>query len=200
MRPITTAHRRRSTPLTALLLIALVGGAMFVQAQGDAGVGSEAADTTVERHPREHLWARARMMLPRTHASMGGVRGGPPTVVLRGTAAPFGADHQLRGGSRDHGALFARWLDHAPDAGPVAPGLVGRVPDGTEVRLHLYDGDPAADGARLATLSFVAGSDDLAAFQADLREAASDATHVVVDVLGRTVALPEAAIEGDAVD
>jgi len=199
MQPNTTTHRRRTTLVAALALTVLVGGALFAFAQGDAEPGAETADSAVERSLREHAWERARAMMPRLQARMGDGRGGPATM-FRGAAGPRGAAFPARAGGLDGSALFARWLAHAPDAGPVAPGLVGRVPDGTEVRVHVYDGDPAADATLLATLTYVAGTDDLAAFQAELREAAADATHVVVDVLGRTVALPSADLAGEADD
>jgi hypothetical protein len=199
MRPNVTIHHRRTVLVAALALTILAGGAMFAYALGDAEPGAEATDSAVERSLREHAWERARAMMPRLQARMGDGRGGPATT-FRGAAGPRGHAHPMRARSLDGGALFARWLAHAPDAGPVAPGLVGRVPDGTEVRLHVYDGDPAADATRLATLTYVAGTDDLAAFHAELREASADATHVVVDVLGRTVALPSAGVAGDADD
>lgn len=184
-----TTRRRRTTLVTALALIAVVGGAMFAVAQADA-VSDDAAAPVAERAVREPLWPRARVMMPQIHARMGDVRVGP-SIAYRGVRAVHQGPRPARDDTLDGGALFARWLERAQVAGPVAPGLVGRVQDGTEVRLHLYDGDPATDGTLLATLTYVAGSDDLASFQAELRDAAPDATHVVVDVLGRTVALPE---------
>lgn len=194
MRTNPTPRRVRVTLLTALALTVLVAGGMAAQAQGD-GAATGSTDVSAERPLRDHLWQRVPSMMPRAHARMGDVRSAP-RIAFRGPAATWGRHHRPVGGPREHGALFTRWLERAPDAGPVAPGLVGRVPDGTEVRLHLHDGDPAEGGALLATLTYVAGSDDLAAFQAELRAAASDATHVVVDVVGRTVSLNTPEVDG----
>jgi len=194
MRTNPTPRRVRVTLLTALALIVLLAGAMAAQAQGD-GAATGSTDVSAERPLRAHLWQRVPWTMPRAYARMGDVRGAP-RIALRGPAAAWGRDHRRVGGPREHGALFARWLERAPDAGPVAPGLVGRVPDGTEVRLHLHAGDPAEGGALVATLTYVAGSDDLATFQAELRAAAGDATHVVVDVVGRTVALNAHEVDG----
>lgn len=96
-----------------------------------------------------------------------------------------------RGGRRE--GAFARWLAADAEAGPVVPGLVGRVAAGTTVRLVFYDGAPEEGGTELGTLTFVAGADDAAAFRETVRTTAEGATHVVVDVLGRVVSLPEAA-------
>lgn len=89
--------------------------------------------------------------------------------------------------------VFARWLAADTDAGPVVPGLVGQVAAGTTVRLVFYAGAPEEGGTELGALTFVAGEDDAAAFRQTVRTTAEGATHVVVDVLGRLVSLPEAA-------
>jgi hypothetical protein len=199
MPPNATTNRGHTTLAMALALTVLVGGAMFVHAQGDAEPGAEAAGSAIERPLRGHAVERAQATMPWLQARMGAVRGGP-TSMPHGARLPRVGDQRPDARRLDGGARFARWLAHAPDPGPVAPGLVGRVPDGTEVRVHLYDGDPAVAGSRVATLTYVAGTDDLVAFQAELRDVAADTTHVVVDVLGRTVALPSTEPEGGADD
>ncbi len=117
--------------------------------------------------------------------------------LLRGDrlgAAAMRLHERFDGGGRDvRSDAFARWLGAEVDAGPIVPGLVGRVADGTTVRLAFFDGAPEDGGAELATLTFVAGEGDATAFQNEVRAAAEGASHVVVDVLGRVVALPEAA-------
>jgi hypothetical protein len=199
MQPTTTTHRRRRTTIvTALALTVLVGGAMTAHAQDDARPGGESNGSSVERPLRERAWDRAHAMPPGLRSRMGIERG--PGAALRGGPGRRGDGHAVRDRSLERAALFARWLAHDADTGPVAPGLVGRVPDGTEVRLHVYDGDPTDGGALLVTLGHVAGTDGLGAFQAELREAATDATHIVVDVLGRTVALPSSEDSGAADD
>lgn len=90
----------------------------------------------------------------------------------------------------DPGA-FSRWLQAEPRQRTVLPGLVGRLDEGAAVRLSFYDADPAAGGNVTAELSYLAGQDDLEAFQAAVRAAAEQASHVVVDVTGRTIALPQ---------
>lgn len=167
--PTTPSTR---APVRRWLFLALAAGALLAasmlalaQAETPGDADGEPPAAAAER------WLRARAV----HAALPRV-----SQALRRGTAPERAD------------AFAHWLAAEPAALPVVPGLVGRVPEGTEVRVHLYDGDPADGGELLASLGYVAGSDDLAAFHDDLREAAAGATHAVYDVLGRTVALPTA--------
>ena len=119
----------------------------------------------------------------------GGVfAGGPARTAPEGMSARIDRMRE-RMGERGRDA-FARWLDADPAAGPVVPGLIGAVPDGTTVRLAFWDGAPDADGQELATLVFVGGETDVALFRTQVREAATGASHVVIDVIGRLVALP----------
>lgn len=114
-------------------------------------------------------------------------RAGGPRSAMRDRFDRFDRD-----GGDLRGEAFARWLEADADAGPIVPGLVGRIADGATVRLAFYDGAPEEGGTELAALTFVAGEDDATAFRAQVRTAAEGATHVVVDVLGRVVELPEA--------
>lgn len=194
--PTTTARRAptRHRLLLVLAATALLAAGMLVLAQDETP-----ADIEREAPPVAERWLRARAM----HTWSG-----PRAVELHAPTArwhlparfearlPHPALPVVRQAMRPGAALgadtFARWLALDPAALPVVPGLVGRVPEGTEVRVQLYDGDPRDGGELLVSLGYVAGSDDLAEFHGALREAASDATHVVIDVLGRTVALPSA--------
>lgn len=196
MRPDPTSTPRRRAPLTVALALSLIVGAVaLVHAQGDTATTetNEVTEPSVTRPLRIHAWAQARSYAPapmlRHGAHAAGARGGPSSAA-RAVATRWASARAARAHGVDQGERLARWLAFTPEAGPLVPGLVGRVPDGTEVRLHVYAGDPADGGALLATLHHLAGADDVAAFQAALREAATGATHVVVDVVGRTVALP----------
>jgi len=104
----------------------------------------------------------------------------PRAVMARRAGAGRGVVHEARGGA------FERWLD-TEDRGPLVPGLLGALPDGTRVRLAFSTGDPAAGGTVTGSVEHVVGEGDLAAFRQAVREAAQNATHEVVDVVGRTV-------------
>ena len=200
--PTTTTTRApaRHRLLLALAASALLAAGMLVLAQNETP-----ADNDGEAPPVAERWLRARAM----HAWPG-----PRAVELRIPMArwqlPARFDARLphpglpvvrqamRPGAVLGADAFARGLALDPAALPVVPGLVGRVPEDTEVRVHLYVGDPSDGGELLVSLGYVAGSDDLAEFHGALREAATDATHVVIDVLGRTVALPT--VEADESD
>ena len=194
--PTTTAMRAptRHQLLLALAASALLAAGMLVLAQNETP-----ADINGEAPPVAERWLRARGM----HAWPG--PGAPEVHILTArwhvpalfeARLPRPALPVVRQAMRPDAVLgadaFARWLALDPASLPVVPGLVGRVPEGTEVRVHLYDGDPSDGGELLVSLGYVADDGDLAGFHRDLREAAADATHVVIDVLGRTVALPMA--------
>lgn len=181
-------HRRL---LLALALGALLAASMLALAEAEAPIddpGAEAppaAAATRWLHERApHAWPGTRgpefreQVAERLEARMPRVAGRWAGQVSRGGVARDGAD------------AFGHWLAAAPAARPVVPGLVGPVPDGTEVRVSVYDGHPDDGGNLLVSLVYLAGSDDLAAFHRELREAAAEATHLVIDLLGRTVALP----------
>lgn len=171
--------------------------------------GSDPAEATVNaegRGPRLERWMALPSRLPggvrasaMSRAFPDGAVAGQPARVRIAAFGPFGG---LRGGGsaadRSGEGAFARWLEAEPRPSSVLPGLVGHLDDGASVRLSFYDGDPADGGELRAELSYVAGQDDLAAFQAAVRAAAGEASHLVVDVTGRTVVLPqvsEAAVE-----
>jgi hypothetical protein len=186
----TPNRTARRTTWTALLLGTALVGALAgfpVLAQDAAGAPTgDATGATTGDAPRAGAFFLRR-----------GPDGG---FALRGMhAAPRdGGRHgapgeRLEAGERLRGDAFARWLDADADAGPIVPGLIGRVADGTTVRLVFWAGAPTEGGTQLAELTFVAGEGDAAAFRTEVRTAAQGATHVVVDVLGRVVALPEAA-------
>lgn len=173
----TTSRRQRRIRLAlTLTFTALLSGVVLSHAHSSFGRGPVRGEAAASRGA-----AMTRQMAP----TWGQERPLPQRALSR-------QQHPMRTADSADGAAFARWLAHTPDTMPLAPGLVGRVADGTEVRLHLYDGAPADGGTLLATLTFVAGSDDASSFQATVREVAVGASHVVVDVLGRTVALPAA--------
>ncbi|MDF1521430.1 MAG: hypothetical protein P1P87_01250 [Trueperaceae bacterium] len=187
---------RRAT-WTALPLGLVLVGALALSpalAQDAAGGAPDATADTATTEPSRRAGAFFARRAPDGAVAMHGwrvdSRGGPlgaPIGRRDDVWARLGAD-----GEALRGEAFARWLEADADVGPIVPGLVGRLTDGTSVRLVFYAGAPEDGGAVVADLTFVAGEGDAAAFRDEVRAAAADATHVVVDVLGRVVALPDA--------
>ena len=189
---------RRATWTALPLGLVLVGAlslspALAQDSTSDAATEAPAEATAPEAGRRAGAFFARRG--PDGAVAMRGMRdaprGGPAAAVggRRDAArARLGADGEGLGGQ-----AFARWLEADGDAGPIVPGLVGRLADGTSVHLVFYTGAPEDGGTELADLTYVAGESDASAFRDEVRTAAQDATHVVIDVLGRVVALPEAA-------
>ena len=199
---MTTPNRtvRRATWTALPLGLALVGALTFSPALAQ----DAAADATPDASARADGAPRAGAFFLRRGAdgglAMRGMHVDPRAGGRRGATgdrldAVARRMHERVEGERGdlREAAFARWLAADPEAGPVVPGLVGRVADGTTVRLVFYDGAPEEGGTELGALTFVAGEDDAVAFRETVRTAAEGATYVVVDVLGRVVSLPEAA-------
>ena len=170
---------RRATWSALPLGLALVGALALSPAL--------AQDATTDAAPRTGAFLLRRG--PDGGFTLRGVhvdpRSGGPRAAVR--------DRFERDGGDLRGEAVGRWLEAEAGAGPIVPGLVGRVADGATVRLAFFEGAPEEGGTELAALSFVAGEGDATAFRDAVRTAAAGATHVVVDVLGRVVALPEAA-------
>lgn len=203
---MTTANRTaRRAAWTALPLgLALVGTLTFAPAlaQGAPADATTDASATTDAAPGARTFFLRRS--PGGGFAMYGTHGDPRAEAPRGALGRRLEARALGGrarfdGAEQRGDAFARWLEADPDAGPLVPGLVGRLADGATVRLVFYAGAPGDGGTVLAELTFVAGEDDAAAFRADVRTAAEGASHVAVDVLGRVVALPEATPD-DSVD
>lgn len=78
----------------------------------------------------------------------------------------------------------------------------GRLALGTTVDLTFYDGDPAADGVSVETLTFTYGEDSEAAFAEQLAAARAEATYVTAAVgeQTRTLELNTADTGADAAD
>lgn len=197
----TPDRTARRTPWTALTLgLALTGAlagvpALAQDASNDGAAGGAAIDASPAAPRVGTFWLRhgpdgAIAMRAMRFAVRAG-SGGPFAERLDGFAGRRAARSGGSGGAH-RGDAFARWLDADADAGPLIPGLVGRLADGATVRLTFYAGAPEDGGTERAALTFVAGEDDAASFRREVRAAAEDATHVVVDVLGRVVALPTA--------
>lgn len=197
---MTTANRtaRRATWTALPLGLALVGALTLspALAQGAAADATTDASATIDAEPGARAFSLRRG--PDGGFAMHGLRVGPRAEAPRGALGRRLEVAAMRGRERSGGEArrsdaFARWLEIDADAGPVVPGLVGRVATGTTVRLAFFAGAPEEGGTELATLTFVAGTDDAAAFRDAVRTAAEGASHVAVDVLGRIVALPESA-------
>ena len=184
----------KALPLGLVLIGALaLSPALAQDGASDAATEAPAAATAPDAGPRAGAFFARRG--PDGAVAMRGVRfgprGGPEAAIggRRDAGRPrLGPDGEGLGGQ-----AFARWLEADGDAGPIVPGLVGRLADGTSVHLVFYAGAPGEGGTELADLTYVAGEGDVSTFREEVRMAAQDATHVVVDVLGRVVALPEAA-------
>lgn len=188
----TVSHRPRAWLLLPLALAAALAWSPALAQDGtnDAtGAAPTAAATPAAHHLRGRAFAHRLPggMHERLAERFGGRAGADRSGPLGGRRAL-----ERRG---EPGAAFARWLDADAPLGPVVPGLVGAVPEGTTVRLTFYIGAPDADGRELATATYVAGTTDVAAFRAEVRAAAAGADHVVVDVLGRVVPLPSDAAD-----
>lgn len=180
-----TTTRRRPAWLALPVGLALVAALAWSPALAQDGTPADAAATPEASAPP--AWARARAF---AHRLPDGARA-RLAERFDGRGGPF-AERRGLAPDRDPGAAFTRWLAADLPAGPVVPGLVGTVPEGTTVRLTFYAGAPDADGTELADLVYVAGTTDAAAFREQVRAAAEGADHVVVDVIGRVVALPQA--------
>ena len=194
---------RRATWTALPIGLALVGALTLSPALAQDAASDATTDATAEA-PMPDLGRRAGAFFAR--------RGPDGVVVMHGwrgdpRVGPAGAPGERRDGARPRlgvdgeaprAELFARWLAADEDAGPIVPGLIGRLAEGTSVRLVFYDGAPEDGGTALADLTFVAGEGDASAFRDDVRTAAAGATHVAVDVLGRVVALPGALPEDAA--
>lgn len=93
--------------------------------------------------------------------------------------------------------------DTRPVRGARAFGLrlpgVGLQGDGA-ITVALYDGDPAAGGTLLETLSFTHGVDSAIGFRAALDEALAAATHAVVTTSPRTDTIDLKAVEARVAD
>jgi hypothetical protein len=186
---------RRATRTALPLGLVLVGALALSPVLAQDATSDATSDATIETATPD-LGRRAGAFFARRgpdgavamHGWRGDPRGGPLGVPLGrrdDVRARLGAD-----GEAVRGEAFARWLE--ADAGPLVPGLIGRVDAGTTVRLTFFDGAPDEGGAELASLVFVGAETDAAAFREQVRAAADGASHVVVDVLGRTVELPTA--------
>lgn len=197
--PRPTSRPNRRIAMGSLALAATLLMAMPALAQEDAATPAQAGEAQpTARH--EH-WLGHPSRLPDgvraagmtrafPSASFPGMPGRVGVVAVRPFGDAFHGRAGLAAGWSDPDA-FARWLQAEPRQRTVLPGLVGRLDEGAAVHLSFYDADPAEGGNLTAELSYLAGEDDLEAFQAAVRAAADQASHVVVDVTGRTVALPQ---------
>jgi hypothetical protein len=195
----TNGTIRRATWTALPIGLVLVGALALSPALAQDAASDAATDATVETATPD-LGRRAGAFFAR--------RGPDGTVAMHGWRGddPRGGPVGARGDRRDaararlgadgaalRGDAFARWLEADAATGPLVPGLIGRVDAGTTVRLTFYAGAPDEGGAEAATLVFVGGETDAAAFREQVRAAVDGASHVVVDVIGRTVELPTTA-------
>lgn len=198
--PTPSRKRPRRKPALALAAAALLlTTPALAQDAGESTTTDESAWLrTWTRHDLPSLPLRLEAVrggallraLPGQPGRIGIHAGGPGLARLRVSDA-------VTGGVWSGDQAFGRWLSTEPVQQAVLPGLVGHLQDGATVHLVFHDGDPAEGGSVVSELSYVAGQDDLATFQAAVRAAADEATHMVLNVTGRTIALPGA---GDVIE
>jgi hypothetical protein len=117
----------------------------------------------------------------------------PFVLAQQGSSNPEQSVQDVRGGPRG-GAHGQGGFGEARGMGVPLRGLES----GTTATLTFYDGDPAAGGATLNTLTFTAGEDSEATFAEQFEAARANAAYMQVEVSEqtRTVDLSEVAADG----
>lgn len=150
----------------------------------DLATSARTATAQRERRARRAGWlvaaAAASLLVATPVLAHGGAWGSGRDAARQ--AAPMGAMH-------GYGM-------HLGAADTMLPGMLQRLPLGTEVTVTTFAGDPAEGAEPTATLQAVVGETSEVAFAEQLASASAEATHLTVEVGPRTERIDLAAVDG----